>query len=147
MKKKLFMLFVVMTTCFTLLIPNVYADRAPFLTSGKVQCGSDGAPLIQNIPSYIPNLTANIYNLVMVLVPALMVFLGVFDLIKAIMSQKEDEIKKGQQTLMKRVITGFSVFLVVMLVKVFVTIFLSNATNNKVIGCIDCFIDGADSCK
>lgn len=106
-----------------------------------VSCGGSGnSALIKNIPSILPKITSSIYNTVMVVVPVALILLGIVDLVKGIMSQKEDEIKKGRDSLIKRLITGVIVFLIVMLVKLFVNIINGGNDSSKLIGCIDCFV-------
>ena len=106
-----------------------------------VSCGGSGSSaLIKNIPSILPKITSSIYNTVMVVVPVALILLGIVDLVKGIMSQKEDEIKKGRDSLIKRLITGVIVFLIVMLVKLFVNIINGGNDSSKLIGCIDCFV-------
>ena len=51
-------------------------------------------------------------------VPILLIVFGMIDLGKAVMSSKEDEMKKAQNTLLKRFIYAVAVFLVVTLVVV-----------------------------
>ena len=46
------------------------------------------------------------------IVPALVLVLGTVDFFKAVVAQKEDEMKKAQMTFIKRVIIGVAVFLV-----------------------------------
>ena len=51
-------------------------------------------------------------------VPILLIIMGTIDLAKAVISSKEDEMKKAQSTLIKRLIYAVAVFLVVTLVTV-----------------------------
>lgn len=111
------------------------------IVDNYVSCGGSGSSaLIKNIPSILPKITSSIYNTVMVVVPVALILLGIVDLVKGIMSQKEDEIKKGRESLVKRLITGVIVFLIVMLVKLFVNIINGGNDSSKIIGCIDCFV-------
>ena len=61
------------------------------------------------------------------------------DLAKAVMAQKEDEIKKGQQTLIKRLVAAAIVFFIFSIVKMVAT-YLSD--NSSVGSCMNCFIKG-----
>ena len=49
-------------------------------------------------------------------VPFMLILFGMIDLGKAVMSSKEDEMKKAQSTLIKRVIYAVAVFLVITIV-------------------------------
>lgn len=49
-------------------------------------------------------------------VPFLLILFGMIDLGKAVMASKEDEMKKAQSTLIKRIIYAIAIFLVVTIV-------------------------------
>lgn len=51
-------------------------------------------------------------------VPIILIVLGTIDLVKAVVAGKDDDIKKHQQTLIKRIIAAVIVFLIPMLVTV-----------------------------
>lgn len=103
-------------------------------TYSKIQCGDVKIP-------YIFAKTSSIVVMVLqILVPVIIIVIGSFDLIKAIVAQKEDEIKKGWQTFIKRLIVGVIVFLVIAVVK-FVIGFVAD---NSELNCIDCFVN--DKC-
>lgn len=51
-------------------------------------------------------------------VPVVLIFLGTLDLVKAVIAGKEEDIKKNQHTLIKRVIAAIIVFLVPTIVSV-----------------------------
>ena len=51
-----------------------------------------------------------IITFIKIIVPIILVIMGSIDLAKAVMAQKDDEIKKGYQSLMKRVIVAVIIF-------------------------------------
>ena len=108
----------------------------------KVGCGG----VITKMDSIIPTLTSNIVNLIKIGVPILLIIFGMLDLGKAVVAQKEDEIKKSQQLFVKRLLSAALVFFVVVIVEV---VFNLVATNEKagIWNCVDCFINGPSSCK
>ena len=64
------------------------------------------------------------------------------------MAQKEDEIKKGQQTLIKRAIAAVIVFFVIPLVQLVIN-FVSG-DNDSIASCFNCFVNATDesnSCR
>ena len=69
---------------------------------------TDLAPVIRLVKSVI--------TLIQWGIPFVLILFGMIDLGKAVMSSKEDEMKKAQTTLIKRVIYAVAVFLVVTLV-------------------------------
>lgn len=134
-KKKILNYMCVMVVLSLAFMNNVMA--ASFLDyDSSVSCGT-----ISNIPAKIPDVISSLIKVVQVVVPVLLVIFGIIDLIKGIMAQKEDEVKKGQQTLIKRIIAGACVFFIIMLVKFFVNVVADNNSGN-IISCINCFISG-----
>ena len=69
--------------------------------------------------------------------PILLIIFGSIDLVKGITAQKEDDMKKGQQLFIKRLIAAFIIFFVFTIVKVVVSIASDNA---EIINCAECFI-------
>ena len=61
-------------------------------------------------------LIRRIINIASILIPIILIGYGLIDLGKAVMAGKEDEMKKCQGTLIKRVIYAIIVFLIVQLV-------------------------------
>lgn len=91
----------------------------------------------------LPNTISMIITIIQIVVPILLVLFGLLDLAKAVMAQKEDEIKKGQQTLLKRVIAAAIVFFVIVIVKLLLS-FLAKGNGNKesIVNCFNCFVRG-----
>ena len=98
-------------------------------------CG--GTELV--IDSMIPQLVSTIVTLVKVGVPILLIIFGMLDLGKAVMAQKEDEIKKGWQTFIKRIIAAVVVFLVIFIVQLVFNLVAGN-DKESMWHCVDCFI-------
>lgn len=97
-----------------------------------------------NFSGMIPNVVHTIVILIKIVVPILLVIFGSIDFLKAVIAQKDDEIKKGQQTFMKRLIAAIIVFFVVQLVQLLIS-FASN-DDSDIVNCFDCFVN-ADNCK
>ena len=75
----------------------------------EIDCGENGlGPII--------NILHSVVSLIQFGVPILLIVFGMLDLGKAVMAGKEDEMKKAQGTLIRRVIYAVAVFLVVTLV-------------------------------
>jgi hypothetical protein len=101
-----------------------------------------------DIPDKLFTVTSTIILLIEIAIPVLLIIFGMLDLGKAIIAQKEDEIKKGQQTFLKRVIAAVIVFLVVVVVKLLVSFIASdNADSSKITTCLECFVNGPKSDK
>jgi len=69
------------------------------------------------VPDQISIVIKTIYNLIKIVVPIILIILGMLDMGKAVASQKEDEIKKGQKTLISRCIAAAIVFFVFAIVQ------------------------------
>ena len=108
--------------------------------SGTYSCGT---ALISNIPSVVPKITHIIYNVIHIAVPVLLVIFGSIDLIKSVVSGKDDEIKKNQATFIRRLISAAIVFFVFAFVKFFISVVNDKSTNmsSRIINCMECFIE------
>ncbi len=111
-----------------------------FDESEFVSCGEK---LIDNIPAVLPNVVSKIYLIVQVAVPIVLVIIGSIGLIKCIVASKEDEIKKEQQILIKRVVSAVIIFFIFTVVKFLISLV---ADNNNILECAECFIENNDKC-
>jgi len=78
----------------------------------------------------IMDFVQGIINLIRIVIPIILIVMGMLDLGKAVMAGKEDDIKKAQGMLMKRVIAGVAVFFVGLLVGVIMDLVGNNAWKN-----------------
>ncbi len=78
--------------------------------------------LCTSIPEGIKNLVHLVVVAIQVVVPILLIIWGMLDFAKAIIGQKEDDIKAGQKVFMRRLIAAVVVFLVVVIVQLAVNI-------------------------
>lgn len=74
-------------------------------------CGDDTVLRVMGIVKLV-------MRVICIVVPIVLILLGTIDLFKAVTSSKDEEIKKKQQTLIKRVIAAVIVFLVPTIVTV-----------------------------
>lgn len=102
-----------------------------------VTCG--GGTLVMD--EMIPSLVSTAIDIIKIVVPILLVVFGMLDLGKAVMAQKEDEIKKGQQTFVKRLIAAVIVFLVVFVVEIVIGLVAPRDSNENVWGCFNCLVN------
>ena len=87
------------------------------------------------LPSKVAYMIHLIILAVQIVVPILLIIWGMLDLGKAVVAQKEDEIKKGQQTFMKRVIAAVIVFFVVTIATLLVNLVADNS--DDIVSCIN----------
>jgi hypothetical protein len=105
-----------------------------------IKCAALGDVVID---ASIADTVALVIKGIQIAVPVILVIFGMIDLMKGVMAQKEDEIKKGQQTLTKRVIAALLVYFVVAITK----FAISAVSNDKnIINCANCFINGSSKC-
>ena len=94
------------------------------------------------IDEKIPNVVSTIITVIKIVVPILLIIFGMLDLMKGITAQKEDEIKKGQQIFIKRLIAGALVFFVFTIVQVIISFVADAAEKDNIMTCAQCFING-----
>lgn len=108
-----------------------------------VSCG-DG--LLTDIPRLLPRIIHLIYLVIQILVPILLALFGSIDFVKAVIAQKDDDIKRGQQTFVKRLIYGLIVFFIFMFVSFFVSA-VGDDNKSRILNCVSCIINNDDNCK
>lgn len=89
------------------------------------------------------NLAELIHTIIVILkfcIPILLVVLGMLDLGKGVIVSKEDEIKKGQQMFIKRLISAVFVFFVVTIVQLVVG--FVDDKNSGVMDCVNLILNG-----
>ena len=105
------------------------------------RCGD----VIPKMAEIIPQLTSTIVDLLKIGVPILLVIFGMLDFGKAVIAQKEDEIKKSQMLFVKRLISAAIVFFVFIIVEVLFNVVASDA-DPTIWDCVDCFRNGPTHC-
>jgi len=107
------------------------------------------------ISGTFPYIVSLIVLIIKIAVPVLLIIFGMLDLAKAVIASKEDEIKKGQQTFIKRLVASVIVFFVVQIVQIIVRFAAGQGDDSdNIMGCFNCFIsgevseeDGSNGCK
>lgn len=112
------------------------------LKAGQNYTCGDGTFVFDGI---LPNIVSMVILIIQIAVPILLIIFGMLDLGKAVMSQKDDEIKKGQQTFIKRLLAAAIVFFIIAIVKLVIGIIAGAGSKDTSIDCIDCFTSG--DCK
>ena len=133
MKKKIMLLGTILVSI--LFTSNVYAKTVYVQES----CNK----ISKYIDIKLPNTVHLIILVIQIAVPVLLVIFGMLDLFKGITAQKEDEIKKGQQIFIKRLINAAIIFFVIVIVKLLIS-FVSGDDDPTLMNCANCFINGVD---
>lgn len=96
----------------------------------------------------IQTLVSTVILIIQIAIPLLLIIFGMLDLGKAVVASKEDDIKKGQQMFIKRLISAALVFLVIFIVKILISVLApggDTASEDTIWGCANKFINGPDS--
>ena len=104
----------------------------------EISCGGN----LITMDRIIPDMTSLVVTLIKIGIPVLLIIFGMLDLGKAVMAQKEDEIKKSQQMFFKRILSAALVFFVVVIVQLVFNLVAKEETG--VWNCVNCFIN--ESC-
>ena len=92
------------------------------------------------VPGDLAYAVSLIITVIQYAVPLLLIIWGMLDLGKAVIASKEDEIKKGQQTFIKRIVAPIIVFFVIAVTKLVVNI-ATGDNQQGITQCIDGFIN------
>lgn len=106
-------------------------------TVSTTWCNGDDAASVQTLVS-------TVILIMQIAIPILLVVFGMLDLGKAVVASKEDEIKKGQQLFIKRLISAALVFLVIFVVKILLNV-IAPDDQQTVWNCACKFISGPNS--
>ena len=115
----------------------------------KILDGYTGCPGVAEIPYKLINTVSTIIKVIKFGVPILLIIFGMLDLGKAVVASKEDEIKKGQQMFIKRVISAVLVFFVVVVVQLVVNLASTDDTTEtgNIWNCVNTFVKGCPNNK
>ena len=108
-----------------------------------ISCRDSGYKYIKEcgcMPSALADLISNLFMVIKIAAPALLLIVGGFDLIKAMSAQDEKGIKKEQQKLVKKFIAAAAIFLIFTIVQFLVTTLANNSGN--IIKCVDYLLNG-----
>ena len=146
--KKIFIVFLtLLVLCFS--VP-VYAEND---CSGNgyrnnltvKDCNEKGGiPTKCGLPSGLADMINDAFDLLKIGVPIVLIIIGMIDLLKAVASQKEEDIKKGWNTFAKRVIYGIAVFFVFFLVQFIVSLLPGSSGKNDILSCVKTFFGYGD---
>lgn len=106
----------------------------------EISCGGN----LITMDRIIPDMTSLVVTLIKIGIPVLLIIFGMLDLGKAVMAQKEDEIKKSQQMFFKRLLSAALVFFVFVIVELVFNI-VAKDEKAGIWNCVNCFIN--ESCK
>ena len=110
-----------------------------------ISCGNN---LLEDVPAMLPRVIHLIYLFIEILVPVLLALFGTIDFVKAVVSGKDDDIKKHQQMFVKRLIISIFIFFTFAFAKLIVSFGVDGKDNsNNIISCASCLINNDSECK
>lgn len=101
----------------------------------------DVSGICSKIDTELVTFIHNIITLIKIGVPIVLVIFGMIDFGKGVMAGKEDEIKKGQSTFIKRLIAGAIVFLMIT-VSQLVTSIIDRESDGEIWSCANEIMNG-----
>lgn len=105
-----------------------------------LSCGS-GDTIAYDIPVMAPRLTSYAITALKTVTPVILIIMGMFQLIKAITSQNDDEMKKAKSSLIKKVIASVIIFFMVSIVQFVVEKVADDAEQESLSACLSCFLN------
>ena len=101
-----------------------------------------------DIPEMVPKLTSIAVTLLKTVVPIILIIISIIQLVKSITAGKEDEMKKAQNSLIKKIIAAALVFFVVSIVQfVMMKVAADDAEKKNLSSCLSCFLNGTSKCS
>ena len=101
-----------------------------------VKCGDSW-----DVPSRIPGIVSFAVNLLKIAVPIILIIVSVITLIKAVTSQKEDEIKKAQNSLIKKLISAAIVFFIIQITQFVIFKVADSSETDNISTCMSCLLN------
>ena len=123
-------------------VPDVPAKEPEYSSSSRtcVSCGDDA---VTNIPQQLPMFSRNLILVVQILTPVILIILGIYDFVRAVVASDEKIMKESQNKFIKRIIAAVLVFFVIAIVK----FAFGLIPGDNVLACIPCFTTSGDSCS
>lgn len=94
-----------------------------------------------DIPHEAPELISFLVNLLKIATPIILIFVSIITLFKAIVSSKDDEIKKAQSSLVKKIIAAVMVFFVISIVQFVIMKVADSTETDNISKCLTCFLN------
>lgn len=114
--------------------------------SGGGYCNTDNLKYVScgnsyDIPYQLPALTSFAINFLKIATPIILIIVSIIKLLKALSASKDDEIKKAQNSLIKKLIAAVLVFFVISIVQ-FVILKVADTTEQQnITKCMNCMLN------
>ena len=126
-----------------------YKDSEYVINSGF--CSPNGLVYLscgdsKDIPEIIPTIASYAVTLLKTVGPIVLIVVSIISLIKATTAGKEDEIKKTQGLLLKRIIYAGLIFFTISIVQFIMLKVVNSSEKDSLSSCLSCFLNGPDDC-
>ena len=101
-----------------------------------VKCGD-----AWDIPSRVPGLVSFLVNLLKIVTPIILILVSIISLVKATASSREDEIKKAQSSLIRKLIAAAIVFFVIQITQFVILKVADSSEKNNFSTCLSCMLN------
>lgn len=96
-----------------------------------------------DIPQELPKIISFVINFLKIVTPLILIVVSIIDLVKALAASKDDEIKKVQNTLVRRIIAAVLIFFIITIVQFIIgKVAEDDQESLNVSDCLTCFING-----
>lgn len=118
-----------------------YKDFYEGVDKKYLKCGS-----LEKIPTGLPKFTKNLYTLVKVIVPIILIVLGMIDFARAVVSNKEENMNQASKRFVRRIAAAVIIFMIFALTQFLVKI--SDAKEKSdMLTCMKCFMLDEEKCS
>lgn len=112
----------------------------------KSYCNTDNLTYVScgdayDIPSQVPALVSFAVNLLKIATPIILIIVSIITLVKAVAASKEDEIKKAQTSLIKKIIAAALIFFVTSIVQFVILKVADGTEHTSISSCMSCFLN------
>lgn len=94
-----------------------------------------------DIPNRVPELINFFVNLLKIATPLILIFVSIITLFKAVVASKEDEMKKAQSSLIKKIIAAIMVFFIISIVQFVIMKVADSGEKDELSTCLSCFLN------
>lgn len=105
-----------------------------------LKCGD-----IKDFPAIIPKLSSYAVSLLKTVAPIVLIIASIISLAKSMTAGKEDEIKKAQSILVKRIIIFALIFFTITIVQFLVLRVADESEQGNLSNCLSCFLNGTSN--
>ena len=124
----------------------VHAEGDSCYSIDVIECGIGDS----QIPAGVATITRNIYNVVKYGTPLLIIVFGIVDFFRATIAAKDDEMKSSSGRFIKKLIAGFIVLLMFVIVQFVFSLLVRSSSgdidSDSITSCISCFLFDGNDC-